>query len=82
MLVGDAVEHGSHAVEKLQKDVAQRPFAVLEAIPGLAAPATVVHAAHDLMLGATHRSIRLANRLLGVLLDTVMVAAEDERHRD
>jgi len=74
-LVGDAVEHGSRAVERVQVDLARRPFALLEAIPPLAAPARVVHAVHDGTLAVTHGAIRLVSRAVVGVLD----AALDER---
>ena len=61
-LVADAVEHGSRAVEQVQKEVARRPFAVLEAIPALAAPARAVHGIHDASVAAVHGALRLATR--------------------
>ena len=38
-LLEDVVEHGSSAVERVHRETAERTFAVLEAIPPVAAPA-------------------------------------------
>lgn len=74
-LVVDAVEHGSRAVERVQKVNAGRTFAVLEAVPMIAAPAKVVHAVHDFSLVTTHATIRAvagtALDVAGLVLDRV-----------
>ncbi len=82
MLVRDAVEHGSVAVERLQRDAAKPVFAVLEEIPAIDPAVKLIHAAHDLSLTATHGSIRVVNRLVGSLLEAVLPAEEAERPSD
>ena len=74
-LIVDGVEHGSRAVEKIQLATAGRPFAVLEAIPGLAAPASAVHAIHDAAVAGTHGVIRLVNRVVGKTIDVALDVA-------
>jgi hypothetical protein len=61
-LLSDAVEQGSKAIERIQKETAQRPFAVLEAIPGVALPARAVHVIHDATVSGVHGAIRLVTR--------------------
>lgn len=73
-LVGDAVEHGSLAIERIQKETARGPFEVLESIPGIAEPARGVHAIHDASISAAHAGVRLANRLVGKALDLAIEA--------
>jgi hypothetical protein len=75
-MVTDAVEHGSRAVEILQKQGAARPFAMLEAIPALAAPAGLVRAVHDYAVTTTHEGIRFVNQVVGGLLDGVLDTVE------
>jgi hypothetical protein len=74
-LVADAVEHGSRAVERVQKATAQRPFAVLEKIPSIATVARGVHAVHDASVTTVHGAIRAVNRVAGrtitVVVDTI-----------
>ena len=62
-LVGDAVEHGSRVVERVQKATAQRPFAILEKVPSVATVARGVHAVHDASVTAVHGAIRTVNRV-------------------
>ena len=78
MLVQDAVEHGSRAVEKLQREAVRRPFAILESIPGIDAPAAAIHAVHDLVLTTTHGGIRLANKVVAVAAQAVLETLEDD----
>jgi hypothetical protein len=77
-LVQDAVEHGSRAVERVQKATAQRPFAVLEKIPSIATVAKGVHAIHDASVSSVHGAIRTVNRVAGRTI-TVVVDAVQER---
>jgi hypothetical protein len=75
-LVRDAVEHGSRAVERIQKETAARPFAILEAIPGVAGPTRVVHVIHDATVSGVHGTIRVVNHGVGAVLDGVLAAVE------
>lgn len=76
-LVGEAVEHGSKAVEQVHKATAARTFVVLEAIPPLAKPARVAHAVHDASLTGVYGAIRLVNRAVGAALDVAIAVAEE-----
>lgn len=80
-LVVDAVDHGSRAVERIQRETASVPFDLLEKIPVLAEPAKGVRLVHDTALSATHGMIRLVNRGVGAALDVVfdVVEAQSER---
>jgi hypothetical protein len=71
-LARDAVEHGSTAVERLQKEAVSLPFRVLEALPPVAAPARTVHALHDLAVSGVHGMVRLVNRGVGKVADTAL----------
>ena len=64
-LVGDAVEHGSKAVEDVHKATAARTFVVLEAIPPIATPAKVAHIVHDASLTGIYGIIRAVNKVVG-----------------
>ncbi len=76
MLVADAVEHGSRAIERVHKETAQRPFGVLERIPPIALPAKAVHAIHDATVGGVHGAIRLVNRAVSVTVGAALDVAE------
>jgi hypothetical protein len=78
VLVREAVENGSIAVEKLQKQTAGRPFGILEQIGPIAAPVKVIHTIHDVSVTTTHTTIRLVNRVVGDALDGVLAAVERE----
>ena len=59
VLVGEAVEHGSRAVEGVHKATAARTFVILEAIPPIAKPAKIVHVVHDAWLTGVYGAIRV-----------------------
>jgi hypothetical protein len=75
-LVGDAIEHGSKAVEDVHKATAARTFMVLEAIPPIATPAKVVHVVHDASLTGIYGIIRAVNTVVGKTLDIAIDVAE------
>lgn len=75
-LVGEAVDHGSKAVEQVHKATAARTFFVLEAIPPIAKPAKVVHVVHDASLTGIYGMIRAVNHVVGKTLDVAMDVAE------
>jgi hypothetical protein len=71
-LAQDGVEHGSRAIETLQLQVIARPIALIEQLPPLAAPAKLVHAALELAVRSTHRSVRAVNQLVGAGLSRLL----------
>lgn len=79
-LVVDAVEHGSRAVERIQKETAKVPFDILEQIPPLEVPVKGIREIHDTAVSGVHGIIRLVNRVTGETLDVVLDAVE--RHRE
>ncbi len=77
-LVESAVENGSIAIERLQKDTARRPFTILKSIPPIAIPARGIHELHDHIVSAVHGSIRITTRVVGQCVDLVLDAIEPE----
>lgn len=77
-LVGDAVEHGSAAVQKVHLATTDRTFRVLEAIPPIAAPVRLVHVVHDTSVTSVYALVRIVSRVVGKALDVVI----DETHGD
>ena len=64
-LVTDAVVNGASAVERVHLAVSSRPFDILEEIPIVSTPSSVVRVVHDLSTRATYASIRGITRLVG-----------------
>ena len=80
-LLEDVVEHGSTAVERVQRETAGRVFAVLEVIPPVAGPARGARDVHGAVLTGVYGSIRLVNRAVGAVLTAVIeetTKSEDE----
>ncbi len=61
-LVGDALEHGVSAVERVHLGTARRTFAVLESIPGVAPPARLIHTIFDRSVSAVYGTVRWFTR--------------------
>ena len=78
-LVVDAVEHGSRAVERVQKETARRPFEILAKIPPLEVPVKGIHVIHDTAVAGVHGMIRLVNKAVGGTLDVVLDVVEHRR---
>ena len=76
-LIGDAVEHGASAIERVHIATAARPFTVMEQIPGLTEPVKGIHAVHDVIVSNTYGAVRLVNRALGQALDAALDAADE-----
>ncbi|AUX26423.1 hypothetical protein SOCEGT47_069850 [Sorangium cellulosum] len=78
-LVVDAVDHGSRAVERLQKHAAKLPFDLLEQIPPIKAPVRGIRLVHDTALSGVHGAIRLVNRAVGGTVDGILFLVEQKR---
>jgi len=76
-LIGDAVEHGASAIERVQLETAKRPFTLLEQIPGLAEPVKSVHQIHDVVVTNAYEAVRLVNRAVGQALDAALDAVDE-----
>jgi len=77
-LVQDAVQAGSHAIERVQKDTTSRWLGALEAIEPMAASARLVHVIHDTTVSGVHGAIRLTTRVVGAAADAVLDALDDQ----
>ena len=75
-LVTDAVEQGSRAVERIQKETARRPFGILEMIPAIAVQARAVHVVHDATVSGVHGAIRLVTRAVDGTVGAAFHVAE------
>ncbi len=78
-LVVDAVEHGSRAVERVQKETARRPFEILALIPPLEVPVKGIQEIHDTAVSGIHGMIRLVTRVVGGTVDVVLDVVEERR---
>ena len=74
MLVGQAVDQGAAAIERVHLETARRPFAILERIPLVAAQAETVHSIHDAVVSSVYAIVRIVNDAAGRTLDAVIDA--------
>jgi hypothetical protein len=75
-LVTDAVEHGSHAVEQVHLETAERPFRILESIPGIEEPTRIIHAVHHTTARGVYQIVRLVNQAVRTTLDVALNVLE------
>jgi hypothetical protein len=71
-LLCSAVENGSSAIERVQKETARRPFQILELIPPLTIPVRGIHEIHDTAVSSVHETIRLTTRVVSQTLDLAL----------
>jgi len=81
-LIGDAVEHGSSAIERVHLETARRPFAILEQVPGIGERAHAVHQIHDSVVSTVYDTIRGVNRALGGAIDAALDQLEQNDTRE
>jgi hypothetical protein len=80
-LVRDGVEHGSRAVERVHLEIAGRTFTVLEALPGVGAPATVVKDVHHTVVRTVHAVVRGVSHGVTTGVDAALAAVDDAAAR-
>lgn len=84
-LVQDAVDQGSRAVERLQKETMRRPLEIIAQIPPLEVPGKGILEIHDLAVTNTHAVVRVVNRVvfdtMGVLIDIAEKRQSLEKNR-
>jgi hypothetical protein len=81
-LVGEAVEHGSRAVERVHLETAKRPFVILEHIPVVAPVARIVHVAHDATAMTVYGTIRAVNAGVGAVIRATEPSEGTEPQRE
>ena len=62
-LIHDGVERAANFVEKHHRHAADKPFRVLESIPVISRPSSLVRGVHDGVVSLTYGSIRTINRV-------------------
>ena len=77
VLISDAVEHGATAIERVHLATAERPFRIIEQIPGIAEPTKGVHVVHDAVVSGVYAQVRWVNRLVGKALNATFDVLED-----
>jgi hypothetical protein len=78
-LLRDGFVAGTGALERVQKETAAVPFAVLEAVPVLRAPARMVHQVHDATVTLTYAAVRVVGQAVGLGLDRALAAVGEPR---
>ena len=76
-LVQDAIDKGASSVEEVHKDIAARPFSVLEQIIPLEAPVKGVREIQQATIGNVYEMIRLVNRTTGEIAGEILEKIDD-----
>ncbi len=75
-LLRDGFFAGTGALERVQKESAAVPFAILESVPLLRGPARAVHEVHDATVSLIYASLRVAGQAVGRGLDEALAVIE------
>ena len=77
-LARDGIVHGSSAIEKVHLATANRPFAILEAlpIPFISIPATGIHLIHDASTKLVYGAIRGTTHAVTTAIEVGLEAAD------
>ena len=67
-LVNDAVEHGSHALERVQLVMFERPVSLLTQLPRIGPIAEASLVVHRMVVRSSHLAIRTGNRATSLVL--------------
>ena len=78
-LVVDAVEHGSRAVEHVQKETVRRPLEILAKLAPIEVPVKGIQEIHATAVSGIHGMIRLVTRVGGGTVDVVIDVVERRR---
>jgi hypothetical protein len=78
-LLTDSVDGGSRAVERIQKETAERVFAALEIVPAMAPTVRLVQSTYFFFVGGAHRAVRLVNGGLRNVLDVGLRSMDRSR---
>lgn len=80
-LLEDAVEALAVSVADAHRKIARQPYALLARIEPIAAPVRVIEEAHLKITDGVYFSIRLGNRLVGVVAGFALDRIEDVTRR-
>jgi hypothetical protein len=80
-LIETSVQEGASAVQRVHMATANRPFAILQAIPPLEVPVRGVRAVHDTIVNGVYESIRQVTHVVGLIADGALLVIEHGESR-
>ena len=75
-LIEDAIHHGAAAIERVHREVAHGPLAILVHVRSLAPAARVVDLIQDGIIASVYASVRGVNAAVAALVKATLRAAE------
>lgn len=71
-LLGEAVEHGATAIERVHLGTAKRSFDVLKQVPGIRATVQGVQTVHDAIVSNSYETVRAVTRAVSRSVDIAL----------
>lgn len=80
-LIGDAVEQGASAIERVHLATAKRPFDLLKKVPGISDPVEGIQTVHDTMVSTAYDAVRAVTQVVSKTVDVALDAIEKHDQR-
>ncbi len=77
-LIGDAVEQGAGAIERVHLATAKRNFDLLKQVPGISEPVQTVQTVHDVCVATSYETVRAVTRAVSKTVDLALTTLDDE----
>lgn len=71
-LLGEAVENGATAIERVHLGTAKRPFDVLKQVPGISDAVQGVQNVHDAIVSTNYETVRAVTRAVSRSVDVAL----------
>ena len=75
-LIGEAVEQGASAIERVHLATAKRPFDVLKKLPSISAPVEDIQAVHDALVSTAYGAVRAVTQVVSKTVDVTLESLE------
>ena len=81
-LIGDAVEQGASAIERVHLANAKRPFDLLKQVPGISDPVEGIQTVHDSLVASSYEAVRSVTRAVSKTVDVALESLDAARAPD
>lgn len=71
-LIGEAVEHGATAIERVHLGTAKRPFELLKQVPGIGDTVQGIQSVHDTVVSTSYETVRAVTRAVSRTVDVAL----------
>jgi hypothetical protein len=81
-LVGDVVQQGATAIERVHLATASRTFDLLKQLPAIGAPARDIQAVHDAMVSSAYGAVRSVTQVVSKTVDVALEVMDTPESSD